>query len=161
MDCLRAAIREGAASALAIARKPETQIRAIPSEVLAAREEGAKLLFEAIPQRICTDDSGSVEALEIRHAPSGEIRKIPADLILLACGFRTEPHPWISALGVRFTDKGRIEAENTRTNVPGIYAGGDAVRGAALAAEAVADGRTAAEASLSDLGLREELHHAR
>lgn len=161
MDCLRAAIREGAASALAIARKPETQIRAIPSEVLAAREEGAKLLFEAIPQRICTDDSGSVEALEIRHAPSGEIRKIPADLILLACGFRTEPHPWISALGVRFTDKGRIEAENTRTNVPGIYAGGDAVRGAALAAEAVADGRTAAEAILSDLGLREELHHAR
>lgn len=161
MDCLRAAIREGAADALAIARKHETQIRAIPSEVLAARKEGARFLFESIPQRICTDDSGSVKALEIHHVPSGEIRRIPADLILLACGFRTEPHAWMEALGVRFTDKGSIEAKNTRTNVPGIYAGGDAVRGAALAAEAVADGRDAAKAILSDLGLSEEPHHER
>lgn len=67
----------------------------------------------------------------------------------------------MEALGVRFTDKGSIEAKNTRTNVPGIYAGGDAVRGAALAAEAVADGRDAAKAILSDLGLSEEPHHER
>lgn len=166
MDCLRSAIREGASDVLAVARKSETKIRAIPSEVLAAREEGARFLFEAVPLRILSDAAGAAAGLEVRRAPSADARvpetieTIPADLILLACGFCTEPHAWIRDLGIAVDKRGRIEVKDTRTNVPRIYAGGDAVRGAALAAYAVADGKAAAEAILCDLELREEVRHA-
>ncbi|MDO5530897.1 FAD-dependent oxidoreductase [Sutterella sp.] len=154
MDCLRSALRQGAARAVAIARKPEGQIRALPGEVNMAREEGAEFVYETRPESVMTNAAGEVTGLLCRNVATGEPVTIEGDVILVACGFHTVALDWLAREGVVFDERGRIVTDSSgRTGNPKIYAGGDAMRGAALATTALADGRAAATAIMRDLGL--------
>lgn len=73
---------------------------------------------------------------------------IPADLVLLAMGFlHVEQAPWLSDLGVTFGDRGQIQVDDQyQTHVPGVFAAGDAAKGASLVCKCIHDGRQAAQA---------------
>ena len=147
VDCLRCAIREGAASATAVARKPREALRAMVGELQQAQEEGAEILCGLQVERLVSA-GGIVSAVLCRDGDGKEL-EVPADVVFVAYGFRPEPIPWLAGSGVAFDNAGRICVDdNNATNVAGIYAGGDAVRGVAFVSTAVADGRRAARAIL-------------
>lgn len=74
-------------------------------------------------------------------------RRIEADLVLLAMGFvGPETTRLVDDLGVTLDDRGNIRADDHATNVPGVFAAGDARRGQSLVVWAISEGREAARA---------------
>jgi glutamate synthase (NADPH/NADH) small chain len=77
----------------------------------------------------------------------GTERQLPADLVLLAIGFAgVTPSPLLDGLGVRRTDTGAVAVDGDFAAAPGVFACGDASRGASLIVWAIAEGRQAAAA---------------
>lgn len=153
VDCLRVAVRLGAPSPAALCRRDAAHLRALPEEVAAAEREGARFLTETDLVELIGAAEGRLTGLRIRRRTGGAEEVLPADILLIACGFRTKRLDWLARAGVRFDDAGRIVLQDHQTSNPRILAGGDAVRGAALAAQAVQDGREAARKALELLGL--------
>lgn len=93
---------------------------------------------------------GAVCAVLVTDADGNE-KKLEADVVFVAYGFESLPLDGLAASGVALDDQGRIVTDGgCAASVSGVWAGGgDAVRGAGLAASAVADGRTAARAVCS------------
>jgi glutamate synthase (NADPH/NADH) small chain len=72
---------------------------------------------------------------------------MPADLVLLAIGFDgVACSPLVEGLGARLTDSGAIAVDAGFCAAPGVFASGDATRGASLVVWAIAEGRQAAAA---------------
>lgn len=112
-------------------------------------------LFAASTLRFDGDAHGRVRALRLAEADAarrplrGTGRTLPADLVLLALGFSgPDPHDGvIDGLGLRMDPRGTIaRAPDFSTGVPGVYAAGDAARGASLVVWAIAEGRAVAAA---------------
>ncbi len=145
MDCARSALRLGAAVTVAY-RGPRERLRASPKEVLAAEEEGARLLFEHRPLAV----EGAHGARAVRFAVLGEERSVPCERVVLAVGQEPDPPVWLDALGVATEARGliRVDASGRTTN-PRVFAGGDNCHGPGLVVTAVAAGRRAAEALLA------------
>jgi glutamate synthase (NADPH/NADH) small chain len=80
-----------------------------------------------------------------RAVPGSEF-SVPADVVLVAYGFDPEPFPPGSDLAqLAVNDWGALRVnEHGMTSLPGVFSGGDAVRGASLVVHAVRDGRKAA-----------------
>jgi glutamate synthase (NADPH/NADH) small chain len=78
----------------------------------------------------------------------GSAERMPCDLALIAVGFSgVRPSPLLPGLGLELTARGTIASdESFATSVPGVYACGDATRGASLIVWAIAEGRKAAAA---------------
>ena len=79
---------------------------------------------------------------------------MPADAVIMAFGFNPHGMPWLESHGVTVDKWGRIIADvesqyRYQTTNPKIFAGGDAVRGADLVVTAMAEGRHAAQGSLT------------
>jgi glutamate synthase (NADPH/NADH) small chain len=162
MDCLRTAIRCRAAEAVCVYRRDLANMPGSRKEYYNAMEESAQFLFLTNPVALEADDSGRVVAVRCvrmelgepdasgrrkpRAVPGSEFR-INADLVLIAYGFDPIPFPTGSSLAaVAVNDWGAINVdENQMTSVPGVFAGGDASRGASLVVHAVRDGRKAAQ----------------
>jgi len=160
MDCLRTARRLGAASVTCVYRRDEANMPGSRREVLAAREEGVVFEWLKAPVRFLDDGAGGVRGIECIHMELGEPdedgrrRPVPvpdsnfeieADLVILAFGFDGSPVP--ARDGPALTRWGTyVVNEDGMTTVPGVFAGGDVVRGADLVTTALADGRTAADA---------------
>jgi glutamate synthase (NADPH/NADH) small chain len=72
---------------------------------------------------------------------------IKADLVLLAMGFTHPEHTgMLSELGVELDDRGNVKVDqNKMTSIPGVFAGGDMVRGQSLVVWAIAEGRKGAQ----------------
>ena len=143
MDCVRTAVRLGAAEVTCAYRRGEADMPGSRREVKHAREEGVRFAFDHVPREI----SGSHAVRSVRFE-SGEL---PADVVIVAFGFRADPPAWLVARGVELDDARRILVGGDarlpfETSVPGLFAGGDATRGADLVVTAVADGRDAARA---------------
>ena len=88
-----------------------------------------------------------------RPVPTGEELEVGADRVVIALGSGAEP--WLAATnpGLAVDALGRpIADERGATSIPGVYAGGDIVRGAATVVHAVADGLRAAKAIDRELG---------
>jgi glutamate synthase (NADPH/NADH) small chain len=71
----------------------------------------------------------------------------PADVVILAFGFRASPASWFQAQNVAVNEQGRVRVDAAleyQTSNPKVFAGGDTVRGADLVVTAVRDGRDAA-----------------
>lgn len=152
VDCLRCALREGALEAVAIARKPLERLRAAPGDLALALEEGAKILAGHTLERIVGQD-GAVRAVVGKDA-AGRSFELAADVVVVAYGFMPECMRGLAEAGVIFDERGRIRVnEDNATDAGGVYAGGDAVRGAALVTMAIADGRNAARAILRQCSL--------
>lgn len=143
IDCAEAALLDGAASVTLAYRGKREAMRAAPADIERIERAGVRLLFEATPEEVLADDRGALSGVRFSNGA-----KAPADLVLTAFGFRGEALPELVAAGVRYDDRGRIltESGSLETDAPGVYAGGDAVRGADLVVRAAADGKRAGEA---------------
>lgn len=161
MDCLRTAIRCGAAETVCAYRRDLANMPGSRKEYANALEEGARFLFLTNPIALEGNATGEVTAVRCVRMELGEPdtsgrRKprpvkgsefaLPADLVLIAYGFDPVPFPPESDLSrIAVNDWGAIQTdENQMTSVERVFAGGDVVRGPSLVVHAVRDGRKAA-----------------
>ena len=161
MDAARTALRLGAEVHI-VYRRTEAELPARKEEVHHAEQEG--IIFDMLtnPIEILGDEKGWVRALKCikmelgepdesgRRSPvpiPGSEFEIPTETVIMALG--TSPNPLISKTtqGLETTRRGCLVAdENGATTRPGVFAGGDAVTGAATVILAMGAGRTAAKA---------------
>jgi glutamate synthase (NADPH/NADH) small chain len=161
MDCLRTAIRCAAREAICIYRRDLENMPGSRREYVNAVEEGARFMFLTNAVSLLANAAGEVcEARCVRMElgePDAKGRRKPRpvpgsefslaiDVVLIAYGF--DPVPIFAAGN---SDKievnkwgGVIVDENQMTSVPGVFAGGDLVRGPDLVVRAVRDSRKAA-----------------
>ena len=163
MDCVRSAIRLGAAKVTCAYRRDEANMPGSAREVANAREEGVRFLFNRAPLGIEGDDEQLVGVRVVetklgepdargRQAAvpiEGSESLLEADIVIIAFGFSPTVPEWLAAQGVEGSPNGRIVAGGDerlpyQTTNPKLFAGGDAVRGADLVVTAVAEGRDAA-----------------
>lgn len=161
MDCLRTAIRCGAKEAICIYRRDRENMPVNSTEYENAVEEGAKFMFLTNPIELLGDSSGWVRAIRCVKMQLGEPDKhgrrkpepipnsefeVPADVVVVAYGFDPVEIPKTGIMGqiVRNEWGGIVVDDNQMTTVPGVFAGGDIVRGPSLVAYAVRDARKAA-----------------
>ena len=174
MDCVRTAVRLGAASVTLVYRRDEAAMPGSRREVKNARDEGVQFLFNRQPLAIEGEDR--VRGLRLvetqtdqqasrQHAPTviaGSETVLAADSAILAFGFRADPPAWLTALAPdQHPDQRLIVATESasaaprlpfQTAHPRLFVGGDVVRGADLVVTAVADGREAAASIARLLG---------
>ena len=161
MDAARCARRMGAEVTI-VYRRSEAELPARREEIEHAAEEGVLFRFLTNPKRILTDRENNVTGLACvemelgepdatgRRRPvekSGGTFTLDADCVIMALG--TSPNPLIKQTteGLRTGPGGEIETdENGRTSLAGVFAGGDAVTGAATVILAMGAGKTAAKA---------------
>ena len=179
MDCVRTALRHGAATVNCAYRRDEANMPGSKKEVQNAREEGPSFEFNVQPVELTLDPNGKVNGIRMLRTALGEPdaqgrrRPVPvagsefvvaADAVIMAFGFNPHAMPWLQAQGVETDDWGRIVASvesryRYQTTNPQIFAGGDAVRGADLVVTAMAEGRHAAQGILDWLGVDVPQHH--
>ena len=173
MDCLRTAIRCGAREAVCVYRRDEADMPCTLHEYENAREEGAQFLFQAAPVAVLADEQREVAGLRVVRTELGLMESIgprpflvrpgsefnlPADLIVLALGFDPLPCPQSGDFNdLAVNDWGGIVVDsNQMTSIPGVFAGGDIVRGPSLVLHAVRDARRAAAQIHNYLSSRRE-----
>lgn len=172
MDCVRTAIRQGAAHVVCAYRRDESNMPGSRREVKNAREEGVEFMFNLQPLGIALDAHGRACGVKVvrtelgapdaqgRRSPqvvAGSEHVLPADAVIMAFGFQPHAMPWLETCDVELDGKGRIVAPAERefafqTSHAKIFAGGDAVRGSDLVVTAIAEGRQAAEGIMNYLG---------
>jgi glutamate synthase (NADPH/NADH) small chain len=162
MDCLRTAVRSGAKSTICVYRRDLENMPGSRKEYLNAVEEGAQFMFLTNPLMLVPDPSGDMAQLHCvrmelgKPDDSGRRKPRPVagsefilgvDLVFVAYGFDPVPFPADSDFApIEVNDWGGVIVdENQMTNIPGVFSGGDAVRGAQLVVHAVRDGRRAAK----------------
>ncbi len=161
MDCLRTAVRAGAARAVCLYRRDLANMPGSRKEYANALEEGAEFAFLTNPTQIMAGPGGEVTAVQCvrmelgapdasgrrkpRAVPGSEFT-VPADYVLVAYGFDPVPFPPDSEFSTIRTNEwgGIVVDEQQMTSVPGVFAGGDSVRGPSLVVHAVRDARKAA-----------------
>ena len=182
-DCLGVAHRQGAASVTQLDLYPEPPVTRDADRdpwptwptilrVYPAHEEGGAREFAAAAYEFVDDGTGAVRAIRIQQVDvrredgrrvvtpvPGTERELPADLVLLAIGFAgTEPSPLLSGLGVARSARGTLDCDaDWQTGTDGVFAAGDAHRGASLIVWAIAEGRSAAAAIHRYLGMPGDL----
>ena len=159
MDCVRTAIRQGAKSVTCLYRRDRANMPGSLREVSHAEEEGVYFDWLAAPVELGgTKSVSKVRAIRMRlgAAAPGErqrIEEVPnteyeidADMVILALGFDPENLPKMfhePLLGISRWGTLAVDPVNSMTSLPGVFAGGDIVRGASLAVWAIRDGREA------------------
>jgi glutamate synthase (NADPH/NADH) small chain len=160
MDCVRTAVRQGAKSVTCLYRRDRANMPGSQREVTNAEEEGVKFDWLAAPKAIKGDakKAKGVRAARMRlgrpdasgrQAPedSGADYDVPGDLIVKALGFDAEDLPQTWDTPLKTTRFGTVRVDGRmQTNLPGVFAAGDIMRGASLVVWAIKDGRDAAEA---------------
>jgi len=167
MDAARCAKRLGAEHVYIVYRRSETEMPARAEEVHHAKEEGIDFRLLTNPTRILADEKGWVKGMELlkmelgepdasgRRRPvavAGSEYIIDVDAVVVAIG--QTPNPLIKSVTPELqTQKwgGIITDDYGRTSIKGVYAGGDAVTGAATVILAMGAGKKAAEAIHEDL----------
>lgn len=162
MDSVRTARRQGAGRAMIVYRRSEAEMPARLEEVHHAREEGVEFMTLHNPVEYLGDENGRVRAMRVQRMELGEpdesgrrspvpvegaIEEIPVDLVIVSVG--VSPNPLIpnSFEGLEISRKGTIVVDGEmQSAIPGLYAGGDIVRGGATVILAMGDGRHAAAA---------------
>jgi glutamate synthase (NADPH/NADH) small chain len=171
IDCVRTAVRLGAADVSCVYRRDEASMPGSRREVKNARDEGVQFVFNQQPVQIEGDRFATgVRVAQTHHgahggesgwvpsagaadgkrgaefAAVGTEQCLPADLVILAFGFRASPPSWLDPHGVALNEQGRVRVDgglDYQTSNPKVFAGGDNVRGADLVVTAVRDGRDA------------------
>lgn len=163
MDCVRTAIRQGAESVKCLYRRDRANMPGSQRETNNAEEEGVIFEWLAAPKGFTGDAVDGVMVQKMRlGAPDASGRQSPeviegadyveeADLVIKALGFEPEDLPSLwNQPDLPVTRWGTVKAEFTTgaTDLDGVYAVGDIVRGASLVVWAIRDGRDCAEAIL-------------
>jgi glutamate synthase (NADPH/NADH) small chain len=163
MDSARCAKRLGADNVYIVYRRSEKEMPARNEEIENAVEEGIELLTLRNPTRVIGDENGWVKELEVvkmelgepddsgRRRPiaiEGSEYTIPVDVIVPAIG--QGPNPLLTSVtpDLELNKWGNIVAseETGKTNIKGVFAGGDIVTGAATVILAMGAGKKAARA---------------
>lgn len=162
MDAARTALRLGASDVAVLYRRAREHSPSRPVEMALAEEEGVRFEFLVAPRRFL-GEAGRLTAVELvrmelgppdasgrpapRPIPGSETVR-PAELAVLAVGYRVEPLVAQATPGLETGPGGRIlvRGQDGLTSLPGVWAGGDCVTGANTVVHAVAAGRRAAEA---------------
>ncbi len=161
MDCVRTAVRQGAASVACLYRRNRANMPGSQREVAHAEEEGVQFIWLAAPEAflgeraVCgvqarrihlgvPDATGRQEPQPVEGPPF----EIEADLVIKALGFDPEDLPGLFGapeLAVSRWGTIRIDHRTMMTSLPGVFAAGDIVRGASLVVWGIRDGRDAAD----------------
>ena len=160
MDCVRTAIRQNAKSVKCLYRRDRENMPGSAREVYNAEEEGVEFIWLSNPKKFVGKEKISsvvVEKMELSGADSSGRKKpqriensdfeIKTDIAIKALGFDPEDMPKLfnnSNLTVSQWGTIKINLESMETNISGIFAAGDIVRGASLVVWAIRDGRDAA-----------------
>ncbi|VCU60063.1 Glutamate synthase, small subunit [Tritonibacter mobilis] len=163
MDCVRTSVRQGAESVKCLYRRDRANMPGSQRETQNAEEEGVIFEWLSAPKGF-TDEGGKVSGVMVQKMrlgqPDASGRQAPeviegadyveeADLVIKALGFEPEELPTLwDQPNLPVTRWGTIKAEfrTGATNLDGVYAVGDIVRGASLVVWAIKDGRVCAEA---------------
>ncbi|MDK3075074.1 NAD(P)-dependent oxidoreductase [Sedimentitalea sp. JM2-8] len=168
MDCVRTSIRQGATSVKCLYRRDRANMPGSQREVNNAEEEGVVFEWLSAPRAFLGQQHVTgVKVQKMRlGAPDTTGRQAPeviegadyvedADLVIKALGFEPEALPALwDQPDLAVTRWGTVKADFTTgaTQMPGVYAVGDIVRGASLVVWAIRDGRDCAEAILDRFG---------
>ena len=160
MDCVRTAVRQNAKSVKCLYRRDRENMPGSAREVGNAIEEGVEFLWLSSPKKfIGQKDVKAVEVQKMKLGdPDSSGRKKPviiensnyeleADIVIKALGFDPENLPKLfnsENLAVSKWGTIKIDLTSMQTNIPGVFAAGDIVRGASLVVWAIRDGRDAA-----------------
>jgi glutamate synthase (NADPH/NADH) small chain len=166
MDCVRTSIRQGATSVKCLYRRDRANMPGSQREVQNAEEEGVQFEWLTAPKGFVGDPVTGVMVQKMRlGAPDATGRQAPeviegadyvedADLVIMALGFEAEDLPtlWGEA-DLPVNRWGTIKADYVTgaTEMNGVYAVGDIVRGASLVVWAIKDGRDCAQAILEKM----------
>ena len=160
MDCVRTAIRQKAKSVKCLYRRDRENMPGSAREVSNAIEEGIEFLWLSNPKKFI--GTTQVEAVEVTKMELGESdssgrkkpvpiknseHKLEADMVIKALGFDPENIPKLFGSENLLVSKWgtiKIDLKTMQTNLPGVFAAGDIVRGASLVVWAIRDGRDAA-----------------
>ena len=160
MDCVRTAVRQGAASVTCLYRRNRANMPGSQREVGYAEEEGVKFTFLAAPEAVIGPGRAhGVRASRIHLGPTDSAGRQspqvmpdssfdqPADMVIKALGFDPEDLPTLFGapeLAVTRWGTIKIDHRSFMSNLDGVFAAGDIVRGASLVVWAIKDGRDAA-----------------
>ena len=160
MDCVRTAVRQNAKSVKCLYRRDKENMPGSAREVNNAEEEGVKFVWLSNPKKFIGDfkvSSVIVEKIKLTNPDSSGRKKpepvpnseyeIKADMVIKALGFDPEDLPKLfNSKDLLVSKWGTIKINQVtmETNLEGIFAAGDIVRGASLVVWAIKDGRDAA-----------------
>lgn len=161
MDAVRTARRLGSRRAVIAYRRGREEMPARVEEIHHAEQEGIEFMFLVAPLEILGNDKGWVRGVKLQKMALGEPDKsgrrrpvpvpgsefeLPADIVVVAVG--TEANPLLTATcpDLKLNKWGNIEVDEATmmTSMPGVFAGGDIVRGGATVILAMGDGKKAA-----------------
>ena len=161
MDAVRTSKRLGADESIIVYRRSTKEMPARVEEVHHAEEETIRFEMLTAPLEVLGDKDGWVAGLKCIRMQlgepdaSGRRRPVPipgseftidCDLVIVAIGIGANPLLTKTTPGLKLNKWGYIEAdENLMTSIPGVFAGGDIVRGAATVILAMGDGKKAAQ----------------
>jgi glutamate synthase (NADPH/NADH) small chain len=160
MDAVRTAKRLGSRRAVLAYRRSRDEMPARAEEVHHAEQEGIELMFLVAPLELLGDDDGWVRAVRLQRMELGEPDasgrrrpvpipgsefELPADIAVVAIGTRANPLLTATCPQLKLNKWGNIEVDERQiTSIPGVFAGGDIVRGGATVILAMGDGKRAA-----------------
>jgi len=161
MDAVRTSKRLGAQESIIVYRRSTKEMPARVEEVHHAQEENIKFEMLTAPLEVLGDKDGWVSGLKCIKMQLGEAdqsgrrRPVPipgsefvidCDLVIVAIGIGANPLLTKTTPGLKLNKWGYIETdENLMSSIPGVFAGGDIVRGAATVILAMGDGKKAAQ----------------
>ena len=161
MDSVRTARRMGAEEAIIVYRRGEEELPARREEVHHAQQEGVRFELLVAPLEVLGKDGwvtglrcqrmelGEPDASGRRRpvAVAGSEFTIDCDMVVVAIGTRSNPLLTATTQGLKINEWGYIETDGAgMTSIPGVFAGGDIVRGAATVILAMGDGKRAGAA---------------
>ncbi len=162
MDAARTAKRLGAASSMIVYRRTRKEMPARAEEIHHAEEEGLQFEFLVAPVEVLGNEQKWVTGLKCVRMQlgepdaSGRARPIvipgsefvvPCEVVVVAIGTRANPLLTATCPELKLNKWGNINVDDKgMTNLPGVFAGGDIVRGAATVILAMGDGKRAARA---------------
>ncbi len=159
MDAARVSRRLGATSVTVAYRRTRTEMPAHHVEADDAEKEGVDFTFLVAPAEVTGDEKGAVSGLKCtrmrlgdpdasgRRRPEpipGSEHVIPTDVVISAVGLAGEPGAFGGALEIGRNGTIAARPGTLETQIPGIFAAGDAVNGATDITRAVGEGRRAA-----------------
>ncbi len=160
MDAVRTARRLGSDPAVLAYRRSRAEMPTRAEEIHHAEDEGIRFDFLVAPLELLGGEDGWVRAVRLQRMELGEPDasgrcrpvpipgsefELPADIAVVAIGTRPNPLLTRACPELKLNQWGNIEVDDTgQTNLPGVFAGGDIVRGGATVILAMGDGKQAA-----------------
>ncbi len=162
IDSVRTGKRLGADQSTIVYRRSKKEMPARIEEIHHAEEEGIRFEFLTAPVAVLGNQEGWATGLKCIRMELGEPDSsgrrrpipvpgsefiVPCDIVVVAVGTRANPLLTSTCPDLKLNKWGNIEIdENGMTSIPGVFAGGDIVRGAATVILAMGDGKRAAQA---------------